>query len=177
MMKKVSPRVSRRLVGLVAVSVAALAVAGCDTKFTGGGTIPSADDVTSDQANFGFNYKVTNLDTGAGNANGTYQDPFAPDYPLGGVQLKFTGLMSGDTGPSNECVSGTGINGTVNYTSQNSNYPGTGTLGLAACDMGQPAVTRGDAIAIGVLTGPYASPDPGYFNAGFLTGGNLKSHK
>jgi hypothetical protein len=169
----------QRLVALAAVSIAALAVAGCDLKFTGGGTIPSTDGVPADQANFGFNYKITNTISGAGNANGVYQDPFDLTYPLGGVEFKFTGLLHGDASPTaNYCFlhgGGTGIGGVVNYTSQNSNYPGSGFFVLTACDAGQPAVTSGDWISVYVESGPYSVPS-NYSNSGFLTGGNLKSH-
>jgi hypothetical protein len=160
----------RGLAGAALVPLAGLA-AGCADKFTGGGTIPSTDENSSDQANFGFTYKVTNQETGAGKTQGTYHDAYAPDFPLGGLELKFTGLLSSYSGSTLPC-SATALKGTVSYTSQNSNYPGTGQALLKACDFGQPRNFPGDNISIEVTSGPY----DGYFNGGFLTGGNLQAH-
>jgi hypothetical protein len=146
--------------------ISAVAVSGCAVKFTGGGTIPSTDNVSTDQANFGFTYKVTNQSTGAGQAQGAYHDPYAPGYPLGGLALKFNGLLSGDTTPGyNNCM-----DGVVNYTSQNPSYPGSGQAFLKACDDGEPGYN--DVIEITVLSGRYS----GYDDGGFLTGGNLQAH-
>lgn len=158
----------RGLMGATLLPASALAIAGCADKFTGGGTIPSTDEVQGDQANFGFTYKVTDQETGAGKTQGTYHDEFAPSYPLGGLELKFTGLLS--SASSGPCANG--LKGTVSYTSQNSNYPGTGQALLKACDTGQPRNFPGDSIGIDVLSGPYN----GYSNEGLLTGGNLQAH-
>jgi hypothetical protein len=160
----------RTVAGATLLPLSAAVVAGCADKFTGGGTIPSTDDVQGDLANFGFTYKVTDQSTGAGKTQGTYHDQFAPDYPLGGLELRFTGLLSSDTG-SSPCAA-TALKGTVSYTSQNSNYPGSGQAILKACDFGQPRNFPSDNLGIEVLSGPYS----GYSNEGFLTGGNLQAH-
>jgi hypothetical protein len=160
----------RRLAQLAAIPLIVFGLAGCSLDFTGGGTIPSTDATGTDQANFGFSYHVTNPSTGAGHAQGVYHDSYAPSFPNGGVQLKFDGLLNGDTSPGSIC-SVNGIFGQVNYISQNPAYPGSGTAYLTACDNGQPGVAN-DGIAIFVLSGPYTN----YGNAGLLTGGNLKAH-
>jgi hypothetical protein len=175
----------RKLVGATLLPASALVVAGCADKFTGGGTIPSTDEVSGHQANFGFTYKITNFNDGSGQATGTYHDPYAPDYPNGGVALKFTGLLQGDTDPFNTCseiFSGAvnGLKGVVSYTSQNKNYPGSGQALLKACDNGKPRNVPGDAIAINIMSGssPFVGTGPyvGYENGDLLTGGNLTAH-
>ena len=159
----------RRLASASLLPVSALAVTGCADKFTGGGTIPSTDGVSTDQANFGFTYKITNQSSGAGQAQGAYHDPYAPGY-TGGLALKFAGLLYGDTSTQNYCAQN-GISGVVNYTSQNPSYPGSGQAFLKACDNGEPGITN-DALGIFVLNGPYT----GYGDVGNLTGGNLQAH-
>lgn len=157
----------RKLASASLLPISAVALAGCADKFTGGGTIPSTDGTSSDQANFGFTYKITNQSTGAGQAQGAYHDPYAYGYPLGGLALKFAGLFSGDTTPGlNNCM-----DGTENYVSQNPNYPGSGQVFLKACDNGEPGINN-DGIYIDVLSGPYI----GYIDSGTLTGGNLQAH-
>jgi len=166
------PTPSRRQLFSLGVVVASLALTGCALKFTGGGTVVSTDGTNS--ASFGFTYKVTNTTTGAGQAQGAYHDSYAPSYPLGGVQLKFAGLLWGDTSTSDNCFyfGGRGIEGEVSYTSQNRNYPGSGTASLSACDDGEPGVASHDYISIEVDSGPYS----GYGDGGSLTGGNLQAH-
>lgn len=162
---------TRRIVTLAVLPLVALLVAGCAPKFTGGGTIPSSDGTGVDQANFSFNYDVTDPNSGAGRAHGVYHDNYAPGYN-GGVQFKFDGMLASATGPGSPCVKD-GVAGVANYVSQNPNYPGSGTVLVGACDDGQPSSTFPDAIVIEVITGPYAD----YGNGGFLTGGNLQAHK
>jgi hypothetical protein len=114
----------------------------------------------------------------AGQAQGTYHDVYAPDFPAGGVLLKFDGLMAGNTEPGNGCLAnGIGIEGDLNYVSQNKAYPGSGVAFLAACDNGQPGVNN-DQITVIVMSGPYAEGNDGmpYGNGQTLTGGNLKAH-
>jgi hypothetical protein len=151
---------------LALLPLVAIAVAGCATKFTGGGTILSTDG--THQANFGFTYKVTDTSTGAGDMHGAYQDLFASGFRNGGVQLKFDGLLSSALNP--ETGRGMdGIEGTANYISQNPNYPGSGTVEVSACDSCEPGP---DFININVTSGPYS----GYSDNGDLTGGNLQAH-
>jgi hypothetical protein len=160
----------RKLARLALLPLVAVAVAGCATKFTGGGTIYSTDG--TDQASFSFNYKVTDTTTGAGKAQGAYDDRYAPAYANGGVQFKFDGLLSSATGSGSECVKD-GVEGTVSYISQNPNYPGSGTVEVEACDNGKPSSVPSDWMSVYVTSGPYS----GYYDDGPLTGGNLQAHK
>lgn len=162
--------ITKRSASLLVLAILAVAVAGCATDFTGGGTIASTDLNPADHANFGFTYKITDTTTGAGNAHGAYHDPTDPTFTNGGVKFKFDGLLFGDTAPGTLCTVN-GIAGILNYTSQNPNYPGSGSVFLSACDDGQPGISNDD-IEVDVLTGPYT----GYSDTGFLTGGNLKAH-
>jgi hypothetical protein len=163
--------ITKRSASLLVLPILAVAVAGCATDFTGGGTIPSTDLNPADQANFGFTYKITNTATGAGHTQGAYHDPTAPAFPNGGVKFKFDRLLFGDSAPGSVCTVN-GITGIVNYISQNPNYPGSGLVLLSACDNGEPGVGK-DAIEVDVFTGPYA----GYSDTGVLTGGNLQAHQ
>ena len=163
----------RRFASLLVFAAATIALAGCATSFTGGGTINSADGNAADQANFGFNYKVTDP-SGSGHAQGTYHDVTAGSYwPNGGVMLKFDGLLKASTYSWSLCAvaaGNSGVDGELSYVSQNPAYPGSGTLHLQGCDNGQPG--SNDWIWLYVDSGPYM----GYGNGGTLTGGNLKGH-
>jgi hypothetical protein len=161
---------TRKFARLALLPLVTFAVAGCATKFTGGGTINSTDG--TDQASFSFNYKVTDTSTGSGKAQGAYDDSYAPAYTSGGVEFKFDGLLSSATGPYSECVTD-GVLGTASYTSQNPNYPGGGTVDVEACDNGKPSSVTSDWISVHVTSGPYS----GYSDSGDLTGGNLQAHK
>jgi hypothetical protein len=180
-MKKFMSTRGKLLGSLGLVVITALLFAGCAGKFTGGGKLPSADQVPGHSASFGFTYEITRAD-GSGRLSGAYHD----SYVSGGVKFSFDGLQMGLGScaslfppsvcqvidnvlgvSSDECISGQG-----SYRSTNPAISGGGNLGILACDRGEPGPSSGDSIAVQVFTGPYA----GYVDSGFTTNGNLQAH-
>lgn len=164
-----------RRLQLAGLGLAALVLAGCSTFFTGGGWIRG---VEGGKATFGFSVKCNGPDPeicAPARVNGTYGDQSV------GVKLKFDGgIIAGpefcainpqacDNLPVdlNQCMGGE-----VFYTSQDKKQPGSGSLLLIACDLGEPGRLSGDFLAIDVESGPY----DGYSNEGTIQGGNLQAH-
>jgi hypothetical protein len=161
------------------LGLAALALAGCSTFFTGGGFIRSVNH--TDKATFGFVVQCNNPENpeecAPAKINGTYYDHGV------GVRLKFDGgVIAGPAGcvaDPNDCANlppGTDPDqcmfGEVHYISQDPKNRGEGDLQLFACDLGEPGKLNGDFLVINVLSGPY----DGYENGGTIQGGNLQAH-
>lgn len=149
------------LVSLI-LTPAVLVLTGCQAS--GMGWLQSSA-VPTEKATFGFVFDGT-----TGTFSGSYHDPQGM-VATGVVEVDLKG-----TGVVREGPPGAGgapcLLGTPTYKSQNRQLPGSGTLDLLVCDLGEPGVGSGDFISIQVLTGPYA----GYGNAGVLEGGNIEAH-
>jgi hypothetical protein len=141
----------------VAVVVGIGTFAGCATRMTGEGRLPSATDPNRN-AMFAFEYAMTDPATGSGRLTGTYHD--------GQVRVRFDGATSSvavTSGP--QC-----IDTTAGYVSQNHDSRGEGSLTLFACD--NSSLDQKDIFAIMVNTGPFA----GYQDVGQTTRSHLTVH-
>ncbi|MGH2427653.1 MAG: hypothetical protein ACRDGV_02025 [Candidatus Limnocylindria bacterium] len=154
-----------------ALLVAMLLLAGCATKFSGGGFMPSA--TAQGKATFGFTFECAAPDDCSdGRMQGAYHDRAAD------VRFRFTGIVeaSAEPGFSDNCMGGT-----MAYTSQGVDR-GSGEVMVLACDAGRGGPSAGDTLTILVMTGPYGGPPfgnavfPGYANSATLEGGNLRAH-
>ncbi len=146
-------RMHRPLRVAAVVVISGVLLAGC--KATGGGWIPSA---TGDgKAHFGFVWQTTE-DPDKTLAKGTWHDGDVRLRLVDGVILTFP--FGGE---------GCAI-GFAEYVSQSKARPGSGTLTIQLCDLGEPGPTNGDFIGIVINSGPYE----GYTNEGVLQGGNLQ---
>lgn len=171
----------RRLV----FAIPALVILATGCQATGGGAIPSAT-VPGDKATFGFVFSasVTSEDF-----SGSYHDP--QGIALGGVvDIAFRGsggLQKCTPGVDPTCAKapanakGGCIGGlAVPYTSQNPNFPGTGTFDILLCDLdgtgggGQDfmliSIDSGPCSVAGVDACPLPGPYTGYGNTGTPSG-------
>jgi hypothetical protein len=142
--------------GLLSVPMLLMAT-GCHEyeKLNGGGWMLSANG--EDRATFGIHVNATHSDARRG-ARGTYHDHGT------GLRLKFYRLVSAGQSLEDDCAVFK-----ATYTSQDKRQPGKGTVGVVACDNGEPGA-KGDTLEISVTNGPYA----GYYNAGPILGGNFQ---
>ena len=168
-------RIRRPALVLGTLAVSAVILAGCDGKFTGGGTVPSgyfdeqygqADTQTAGyqepigpkKATFGFVWisKGESLSL----AQGSWVDNYVKFRLAGGGISVWT-----DNGDG--CGMGEG-----KYVSTNNKFPwaGDGYLDICFCDNGEPGVSAGDKVTVDVTSGPYE----GYHGGGELTAGNLQ---
>lgn len=152
----------RRLMFLGAPALVLLTM-GCQA--TGMGSLPSVL-VAGDKATFGFVFDASG--TGA-SFSGSYHDPHGVTS-TGTVDVAFKG-----SGALQPCTPGVGpicakapantkggcLGGAlVTYTSQNPNFPGTGTLNILVCDVDGTGGQGQDFMAIGVVTGPCMDTTP-----------------
>ena len=154
-----------RLGRLAALGLAALALAGCTLKMTGGGELNSAVDPDS-TAHFAIDYSASRPGIEPAHLTGVYKD--------GPVSLRFDGVDASPEIPDRgspqsqssvlNCIAVTG-----KYVSQSPTATGTGTAMLIACagSAGLP-----DLLSLNVQSGPFA----GYQNSGPITAGELTAH-
>ena len=167
------------------VSLAGLYACNAQPGFvTGGGWLPSADRVSGDKANFGFNAQQCDLSQpGTGHFN--YNDHHASGFQPLGVDINGSILDVGLCVPpfngstiTTACTVCESIFGNTSnlygidesYTSKNPNFRGTGTAVVCAIDNGEGFHAKDDEIAVVIGSGPFT----GYSNVG-QSEGNIQA--
>jgi len=171
---------NRIFLGAVIVVSATLAI-GCGVpgKVTGGGSIQSADGVSGDKADFGFNGQQCDTSRPA-KGQLEYHDRNYTAFSPSGVKLhadltsteQCVPLGEGNFSPNClTCGSGAYALG-LTYRSTNPDLPGTGDGVACVVDQGQGANAPEDYAAIVLFSGPYS----GYVNGYHPVQGNVQSH-